>query len=449
MKAADIKRVLEEHEVKPNRSLGQNFLIDEQAARRIVEELEISSEDCVVEVGPGTGALTEHAAPLCRKLILVEFDSRLAQYQKERWANDPHVEVHHADGATWDPRRLFAERPVKFLGNLPYSAGGAILQNFLSLPSSVSRAVLMLQKEFVDRMTARVGDDAYGLLSLRIQKDWDIRTLRTLPPEVFHPRPSIDSTIALLIPRDKSGEPAYSDRLLDELMRRGFSQRRKQVYKQLPDTPNWQETAVSLGIKPTARAEEISLPQWLGITRAYDTHPLAGIPQNNDEIFDVVDADDQVVRQATRQEVHEHNLMHRAVHILVFNKHRDCLLQKRSHLKDRHPNVWDSSAAGHVDAGEDYDTAARRELKEELGIDADRLIRIAKIPPCPENGMEHVALYMAAHSGKVSFPSSEIEAVLPFPAEIIDKWVARCPQDFAQSFLQCWKLASPLLKKEE
>lgn len=449
MKASDIKRVLEEKEVKPNRSLGQNFLIDEQAARWIVDQLEISSDDCVVEVGPGTGALTEHAAPLCRKLILVEFDSRLAQYQKERWANDPHVEVHHADGATWDPRCLFAERPVKFLGNLPYSAGGAILQNFLSLPSAVSRAVLMLQKEFIDRMTAHVGDEAYGLLSLRIQKNWDVRTLRTLPPEVFHPRPGIDSTIALLTPRDKSGEAPYSDRLLDELMRRGFSQRRKQVYKQLPDSPNWQETAASLGIKATARAEEISLLQWLDIARSYDTNPLATVPQKDDEVFDVVDADDQIVRQATRKEVHECNLMHRAVHILVFNKHRDCLLQKRSQLKDRHPGVWDSSAAGHVDAGEDYNTAARRELKEELGIEAEKLIRIAKISPCPENGMEHVVLYLAAHNGKVTFPASEIEAVTPFSAEIIDKWILRSPQDFAQSFLQCWKMASPLIKGEK
>ena len=108
----------------------------------------------MVEVGPGTGALTEHAAPLCRKLILVEFDSRLAEYQKERWAGDPHVEVHHADGASWDPRGLFAEAPVTFLGNLPYSAGGAILQNFLSRPSAVERAVVMLQKEFIDRILA-------------------------------------------------------------------------------------------------------------------------------------------------------------------------------------------------------------------------------------------------------------------------------------------------------
>ena len=119
MKPSEIRNVLEDHEVRPSKSLGQNFLTDENVARWIVEQLEIRPQDCVVEVGPGTGSLTEHAVPLCRKLVLVEFDSRLAEYQKERWAGDPHVEVHHADGASWDPRGLFAEAPVKFLGNLP------------------------------------------------------------------------------------------------------------------------------------------------------------------------------------------------------------------------------------------------------------------------------------------------------------------------------------------
>ncbi|WP_418388738.1 16S rRNA (adenine(1518)-N(6)/adenine(1519)-N(6))-dimethyltransferase RsmA, partial [Akkermansia sp.] len=224
MKPSEIRNVLEDHEVRPSKSLGQNFLTDENVARWIVGQLEIQPQDCVVEVGPGTGALTEHAAPLCRKLILVEFDSRLAEYQKERWAGDPHVEVHHADGASWDPRGLFAEAPVKFLGNLPYSAGGAILQNFLSRPSAVERAVVMLQKEFIDRILATPDDDAFGLLSLRIQKNWIPRALKTIPPEAFHPRPRIDSTVMLLTPRPVRDLPPYDDRLMDELMRKAFSQ---------------------------------------------------------------------------------------------------------------------------------------------------------------------------------------------------------------------------------
>ncbi len=441
MKSKDIRQVLDTFDVRPSRSLGQNFLVDENIARWIVEQLDIRPEDCIIEVGPGTGALTEHIAPLCRKLVLVEFDARLADYQRTRWKGDPHVEVHHADGAEWDPRRLFAEQPVKFMGNLPYSAGGAILQNFLSSPSPVSRAVVMLQKEFIDRILAHPGDDAYGLLSLRIQRDWVPRALKTVPPEAFHPRPKIDSTVMLLTPRDRKELPPFDARLMDELMRRCFSQRRKQMHKQLPESPPWKAIAASIGAAETARPEELGLAQWVSLTNAYDTHPLAAIAQKDDEIFDVVDEADNVLKQAARKEVHEKNLIHRAVHIIVFNKNRDCLLQKRSVWKDRHPGVWDSSAAGHVDAGEDYDTAARRELHEELGIEEAKLIRIGTLAPSEQTGWEHIAVYLAGYTGKVHVPAAEIEAVLPLAPELIDRWIERRPDDFAHSFIACWRLA--------
>ena len=441
MKLTQIRDVLAEHSVTPSKALGQNFLVDENIARWIVAQLEPGPEDCVVEVGPGAGSLTEHIAPLCRKLILVEFDARLAEYQRTRWADTPHVEVHHADGATWDPRPLFAEQPVKFLGNLPYSAGGAILANFLTSPCACSRAVVMLQKELVERILSGPGDDAYGLLSLRIQMDWVGRALKVVPPEAFSPRPKIDSTVMLLTPRDELSLPPYDHRLMDELMRRCFAQRRKQMHKQLPPTPAWAEVSSSLGISPTARPEELGLADWVRLTRAYDTHPLADLPQKDDELFDVVDEQDRVLRQATRAEVHEQGLIHRAVHILVFNKNRDCLLQKRSMLKDRHPGVWDSSAAGHLDAGENYEDAARRELQEELGICDAQLIPLSALPPTPATGMEHVALYAARYDGRVHYPAAEISAVQPFPAELIDTWLARRPQDFASSFILCWQLA--------
>jgi len=445
MKASQIHRVLDDFSVSPSRALGQNFLIDENIARWIVSQLEITPTDCVVEVGPGTGALTEHIAPLCRKLILVEFDARLADYQRKRWEGDPHVEVHQADGASWDPRPLFAEQPVKFMGNLPYSAGGAILSNFLTSPCACSRAVVMLQKEFIDRILATPGDEAYGLLSLRIQRDWIPRALRTVPPEAFSPRPKIDSTVMLLTPRDERAFPPYDHRLMDELMRRCFSQRRKQMHKQLPSSPPWPEVAATLRLSPTARPEELGLEQWIHLTRAYDPHPLANVAQRNDEMFDVVDAEDHVIGQAPRQEVHDRGLMHRAVHILVFNRHRDCLLQKRSMLKDRHPGVWDSSAAGHLDAGESYETAAIRELEEELGIRASRLIEVGRLTPSAETGWEHVVIYAALYDGRVHFPAAEISGVLPFPASLIDAWLQRRPQDFASSFALCWTQAREML----
>jgi len=111
--------------------------------------------------------------------------------------------------------------------------------------------------------------------------------------------------------------------------------------------------------------------------------------------------------------------------------------------------VWDSSAAGHLDTGEDYETAARRELEEELGITDTRLLHLADLPPTPGNGMEHVALYAALYNGKVHFPAAEISGVIPFPAALIDTWLERRPQDFACSFAECWKIARTMLGNEE
>lgn len=445
MNVSRIRQVLESFGIEPSKSLGQNFLIDENIARWIVQQLEISPEDCVVEVGPGAGSLTEHLVPLCRKLILIEYDARLADYQRQRWADTPHVTINHADGASWDPRPLFAEQPVKLIGNLPYSAGGAILANFLTTPCACSRALVMLQKEFIDRILARPGEEAFGLLSLRIQMNWKPKALKTIPPEAFSPRPRIDSTVMLLTPREERSLPPFDHRLMDELMRRCFAQRRKQMHKQLPSTPPWPDVAHRLGLALTARPEELGLEQWVHLTRAYDPHPLADVAQREEELFDVVDEHDHVLRQASRKEVHAQGLMHRAVHILVFNKNRDCLLQKRSCFKDRQAGVWDSSAAGHLDAGEDYDTAAQRELKEELGITDTQLIRLATLPPSSDTGWEHVALYAARYDGHVHFPAAEISGVLPFPAPLIDTWLKRRPQDFAASFALCWRQAREML----
>ena len=136
--------------------------------------------------------------------------------------------------------------------------------------------------------------------------------------------------------------------------------------------------------------------------------------------------------------------MHRAVHILVFNRKGDCLLQKRSMLKDRLPGVWDSSAAGHLNAGEDYLPAAVRELEEELGLRAEpsQLELLAKLSASPDTGMEHVELYaLHGYDGKVHFPAAEISAVLPLPPVVIDAWLKRCPEDFAPSFRLCWQIA--------
>ena len=439
MTGREIKETLERAGVLPSKQMGQNFLIDPNMARWIVSQLEATEDDAVVEVGPGTGSLSEHLVGKVRKLILIEFDARLAAALADRFRGEPSVEIHHADGAKFDGRTLFKHRRLKFLGNLPYSCGGAIMKNLLSRPHPFERAVVMLQKEVIDRLAATPGTKDYGILSLRTQVDWEVDPQRTVPPEAFYPRPRIDSSVAILRPRT-SGLPVFDHRLFDELIRRGFAQRRKQLKKQLPEGTQWEEIAAQLGVPVTVRGEELTLAQWVDLTRACDPHPLKDLPQKSGEIFDVVDENDQVVGQQTRGEVHARKLLHRAIHVFVFNKRGDLLLQRRSMFKDAHHGVWDSSVSGHLDAGEDYPAAAIRELEEEMGIRVDAAPEeIARISACEATGWEHVRLYQTPHSGSIRFPAAEVETAAWFPVQEIEAWIAARPEDFASGFIECWR----------
>ncbi|NWK57107.1 ribosomal RNA small subunit methyltransferase A [Verrucomicrobiaceae bacterium N1E253] len=439
MNQTEIKERLEAMGVTPSKKLGQNFLVDENVARWIVDQLQVEAGDTVVEVGPGTGALTEHVVELADKVILVEFDARLAEGLKKRFEGNDRVVVHHCDGARFDVRSLFKDQPVKLLGNLPYSAGGAIMRNFMKRPSPVCRAVLMLQKEFIDRIVAEPRTKAYGVLSLRMQSEWNSKPVKTIPPQAFFPRPLIDSTVMVCEPR-ADDLPVYDARLFDELIRRGFSQRRKQLRKQMPESASWEEAAAAVGCAETVRAEELSLTQWVDLTRIYDDHPLKDQAQEGSELFDVVDEQDQVLRQETREVVHRDGLMHRAVHMFVFNKRKELFLQKRSRLKDKHPGVWDSSAAGHLNAGEAYEATAIRELEEELGIVTDEVQAFARIAACAHTGWEHVRLYLARHDGALRYPCSEVESGLWMSIEGVREWARARPEDFASGFLECWSV---------
>lgn len=128
-----------------------------------------------------------------------------------------------------------------------------------------------------------------------------------------------------------------------------------------------------------------------------------------EEIFDLVDMDDRVIGQAARSRVHAEGLLHRAVHILVFNAKGELFIQKRSMSKDLCPGMWSSSCAGHLDSGEDYDHAARREFAEELGIIPPPLERLFKIPACKGTGHEFVWVYRCESEGPFKLSAEEVE----------------------------------------
>ncbi len=160
----------------------------------------------------------------------------------------------------------------------------------------------------------------------------------------------------------------------------------------------------------------------------------------SEEIFDVVDEQDHVIGQMARSEVHRLGLMHRAVHILVFNRRGEIFLQKRSMLKDRQPGLWDSSSSGHVDAGEDYDQSALRELREELGLVPDKSPkRLFKLNASSETDQEHVWVYRSESDGPFVLQAEEISEGRWLSIEEVHRWTADRPQDFATGFLTLWR----------
>ena len=438
MKLSEIDATLREIRVSPVKTLGQNFLHDRNLAQWIVGRAGLSAEDYVVEVGPGLGALTEFALASGARVLAIEKDARLADFLRRRFPSD-RLEVIHADALDFDVRALFAQPRVKFLGNLPYNISSQLLLKFVRYPSPISLFLCMLQKEMARRLSAAPRSSDYGALTLIVQLHYRAEYLRTVPASVFLPQPEVDSAFVGLTPREPRELPEHDAELFTKLVKLGFSQRRKQLQKLLrAEVPDWAGAAEACGITATARAEELSLEQWIALANFAAPPPAETAANSGSQPFSVVDENDTVVGAAPRDTVHANNLLHRAVHILLFNDAGELFLQKRSRFKDRHPCVWDSSAAGHVDDGEDYDTAAGRELQEELGVSAE-LHRVLKLPASEKTGQEFIWLYRGNHSGPFQLARSEIELGDFFPPALVTAWAAARPDDFAPGFLECWR----------
>jgi isopentenyldiphosphate isomerase len=159
-----------------------------------------------------------------------------------------------------------------------------------------------------------------------------------------------------------------------------------------------------------------------------------------EEIFDIVNERDEVVGNAPRNVVHARGLLHRAVHVLVFNARGEVFLQKRSMKKDRQPGVWDSSASGHLDSGEDYDACAVRELREEIGLSLTLPPRrLFKIDACEATDAEFVWVYRCESEGPFTLHPDEIDEGGWFTPAEVTRWMNERPQDFASALMLIWR----------
>lgn len=437
MTLKEIQHILTHLGASPSKSLGQNFLFDQNLANCIVAELDIAPGDHVVEIGPGLGALTDILVQKATRLTLIEKDDRVIDHLRERFSQ-PYVEVVHEDATRFDTRRLLGSGPLRIIGNLPYYVSTPLIDRFADPLLSPRKLVFTLQKELAERLNARPGTKAYGAMTLCLGRRWDVRMVRTLPPSVFYPAPKVDSAVVSMSPRPPAEVPVADDQAFDRLVRAGFSERRKQLRKLLPGVgaDSWAAVCAALGFTPDVRGEALDLRQWTDLVR----HLAPGDAQTRDEMFDVVDENDVVIDTLPRGEVHARDLRHRAVHVLLFNRAGEVFLQKRSIWKDRNPGLWDSSAAGHVDSGEDYATAAHREMLEEIGIDTE-LVQIGRIGCGPDTGYEFLEVFTGSHDGPFSFAATEVEGGAFFSVAQVTRWLESFPSDFTPIFRRAFPMA--------
>lgn len=446
MTLSEIMSTLERLGAAPLKSLGQNFLHDQNLARWIVRQLELSPGDHVVEVGPGLGALSRYLALAGVSATLIEKDAAYAAYLREQFGPSG-FEVIADDALNQDPRRFFTRRPVKLIGMLPYYVSSALLLHFTREPCPFSRVIVTIQKEVADRITSRPGSKSYGSLSVALQRRWHVTRLRTLPASVFVPQPQVDSTVVLMAPKHGAELLPVDADHFEALVRLGFRERRKQLRKLLATVyaPESLDRAwAQLRLPNDVRAEALAVPDWINLCNALSGQRIEG--GSGTELLQVVDAADQPAGGVDRATVHAEKRLHRAVHVMLMNPRGELFLQRRSFVKDRYPGRWDSSAAGHVDLGEDYSSCARREVVEELGLEAE-LHLVGKLPASDMTGQEFVEVFCGCTDEKPSPNPLEIDAFGAFPLPVIDEWVERCPEDFAPAFVGCYHLARGCLEE--
>jgi 16S rRNA (adenine1518-N6/adenine1519-N6)-dimethyltransferase len=246
--------------------LGQNFLIDNSVITKIIGGLELRGDELVVEIGPGRGALTEKLVERKIEIRALELDTGLAAELKERFSDDPSVEIFEADALNIDFAKLAGGRKLHLVANLPYNVSTAILQRLFATPDVFEKCVLMFQREVVDRIVAEPGTKDRGFLSVLTQAHFDVEKLFDVPPTAFRPVPKVWSSVARLTPRT---DRPFDGAGLESLVSAAFAQRRKTILNNLKNVLEDAESILlQSGIDPKRRAETLTIDEWFRLSSA-------------------------------------------------------------------------------------------------------------------------------------------------------------------------------------
>ena len=270
--------------VKRKPKLGQNFLADHSAAKRIVDALGDVSNRTVIEIGPGRGMLTDFLVRRARKVIGIELDRVLAAQLRMRYATLKNVEILESDFVTVEWTSMVGRRPgplhdlrptqpetVDIVGNLPYYVTSDIVLRILEEHESIGRAVIMVQREVADRISAEPGSRDYGLLSATAQLFAGVENLFTLPPEAFDPPPEVYSSVIRLTVAPRVSELQIDPVSFLAMLKLAFAQKRKTLANNLKgryDDKAIRSALKEAGERPDARAEALPLDRMAAIYRA-------------------------------------------------------------------------------------------------------------------------------------------------------------------------------------
>lgn len=249
---------------QPRKRFGQNFLQDEHVIDKILQSMHLQKEDKVVEIGPGLGALTKPLLQSLTNLFAIEIDRDLQENLRSLPLAKDKLHLFSADALTIDYSQWGPQ--LRVIGNLPYNISTPLLFHLLHYSLSICDMHFMLQKEVVFRIAAQPGTKAYGKLTVMVQYLCEAELLFVVPPEAFYPKPKVDSAVIRLTPYQISPYPQVDIKALEQVVAKAFAMRRKTLANNLKSMIDSAQLR-ALGIDPLARPEQISVRDYVNITK--------------------------------------------------------------------------------------------------------------------------------------------------------------------------------------
>jgi 16S rRNA (adenine1518-N6/adenine1519-N6)-dimethyltransferase len=272
----------ESEEPYPSKRLGQHFLRDRRTIQRIIEALAPKRDETIIEIGPGTGALTSELVESASRVVAVEFDRKLAPLLSERFREFPNFKLVMADALTVDfCAEIFPARSARLVANLPYNISTAILQRLIAQRACIEEMILMLQREVVERVLAPAGTSDRGFISVLVEAYCEAEKLFDVAPGAFRPPPKVWSSVMRVVFRPRIKAETTDESLLWEVVSAGFAQKRKTMLNNLRHAPEpLQERLKRNGgasivlckaqVDLQRRAETLSVDEWGRIVSAIE-----------------------------------------------------------------------------------------------------------------------------------------------------------------------------------